>query len=189
MNLIITGSLFLSLTTSAVSYMCYSGHGSLPELEHCFELTEKIRIFARLPGQREVKEWGRLLKTGRQTENLPKLYWIKAPETRTCSIELDVRDDYPDAVEHFKLMFVASFSDVVIIKCLAGMDELGMTPLGARGLVLAKLQTRRWPNSAILGAKKLMDFGNQTSLWSADIDSFDPNQMSDLRDLSTLDTS
>ena len=152
---------------SSLDYSCYPSSRPLPKQEHCFELTDYIRRYSRLFPDQE-KEWGRDLESTLTTEKLPKVYWMDAPESRTCAIYLDIKEQYRGAVEYFKVRTVASTADVIIIRCLVGRRMIGTIPMGTHRLVVGQLL--RYDPPSVRGGVKLADFENGTSLWGAELD-------------------
>ena len=159
--------LIMTFPFVSCAVQCSPAAGQLPRQEHCFELTDHIRAFAKLPHESGEKTWGRCVQTGVGTEKLPKLFWIDAPEARTCALYLDINERYSRWTEDFSLNDVAWGGDMVTIQCLVGRGKVGLELLGERQLVDSKLvrSDHPWLDGGTKGT--LLASINGTELWAA----------------------
>ena len=88
-----------------------------------------------------MRAWGRRLPTTRDTQSVPKIFWIAGRGPITCAIHVDVDAFDPLAVDDFRLADVASAGDDVIAQCLATQRKVGWAyPAGPDGKVQAKVK-------------------------------------------------
>ena len=117
-----------ALCLSLMETECFRARSALPVLFHCQDLVDAIDHLARMPGENEVKAWGRRVpSTGPYTEHLPKVYYIQGQTLyTTCAVKVDVdRLDY-FAVDSFRQSDVARSSGKVVDRCLLSQGMIGL---------------------------------------------------------------
>ena len=131
-----------TIYTCSRAAICTSVRGALPTLKDCKDIAEAVSWVSRLPGENNMKAWGRRLPTTLDTEKVPKVFWISGRGPTTCAIHVDV-DAYDTwAVDNFRLSDVASAAEEVISQCLVPKSKVGLAyPAGADGAVHAKVGT------------------------------------------------
>lgn len=65
---------------------CLPPRGNLPTVRDCRDLTDAIAYLARLPGENNLKTWGRRLPSTPDTQKVPKIYWIVGRGPTTCAV-------------------------------------------------------------------------------------------------------
>lgn len=105
---------------------CTDAKGPLPTIKHCNELTEAIDMLSRLPGENNMRAWGRRLPTTDLTQNLPKVFWIAGRGPTTCAVHVDVDEDDYFAVDDFRVRSVGMAAGRVVAQCLVARGKIGL---------------------------------------------------------------
>lgn len=133
-------SIWFTVYTRSRAAICTSGSAPLPTLTDCQDIAEAVRWLSRLPGENEMKAWGRRLPTTDATQKVPKVFWISGRGPVTCAIHVDVDAYDLWAIDDFRLSDVASAAEEVIAHCLLERRQVGLAyPAGADGHVHAKV--------------------------------------------------
>ncbi|KAF6224283.1 hypothetical protein HO133_010858 [Letharia lupina] len=128
-----------TIYTLAQAAICTTAPGLLPTVSDCTDLLEAISWLSRMPGENNMKAWGRRLPTTLDTQKVPKVYWISGRGPTTCAVHVDVDSYDLWAVDDFRLADVASAGEEVVAQCLSAKSKVGLAyPAGADGLVHAK---------------------------------------------------
>ena len=136
--------LFASFTifTHSRAAICTAAPGLLPTIGDCNDLIDAISWLSRLPGENNMKAWGRRLPTTLDTQKVPKVFWISGRGPTTCAVHVDVDSYDLWAVDNFRLADVASAGEEVVAQCLSAKSKIGLAyPAGADGHVHAKVIT------------------------------------------------
>ncbi len=124
-----TSALFFlsSLYTVAKCLRCIAPPGALPTLPDCRDLTNAIAYVSHLPGENDLKTWGRLLPETPDTVNLPRVYWVSGQGPTTCAVQVDVSADDYLAVDEFRLRSVGVAAEEVVAQCLLRLRQIGIS--------------------------------------------------------------
>ncbi|KAF6235280.1 hypothetical protein HO173_006474 [Letharia columbiana] len=129
-----------TIYTLSQAAICTPAPGLLPTVSDCTDLLEAISWLSRMPGENNMKAWGRRLPTTLDTQKVPKVYWISGRGPTTCAVHVDVDSYDLWAVDDFRLADVASAGEEVVAQCLSAKSKVGLAyPAGADGLVHAKV--------------------------------------------------
>lgn len=121
--------------------ICTNAPGLLPTISDCNDLTDAIRGLSRLPGENNMRAWGRRLPTTLDTQKVPKIFWIAGRGPTTCAVHMDVDAYDLWAVDDFRLGDVASAAEEVVAQCLSAKSKVGLAyPAGVDGNVHAKVR-------------------------------------------------
>ena len=161
--------LILLLSTSFTIYklsrgaICITAPSLLPTVNDCNDLVDAISWLSRLPGENNMKAWGRRLPTTLDTQKVPKVFWISGRGPTTCAIHVDVDAYDLFAVDDFRLSDVASAGEEVVAQCLSAKSKVGLAyPAGPDGNVHAQVRIfGRKPNCSV---KKVREHFTCTSL-------------------------
>lgn len=127
--------------TYSQAAICTAARGLLPTISDCNELIEAITWLSRIPGENNMKAWGRRLPTSLDTQKVPKVFWISGRGPTTCAIHIDVDPYDLWAVDDFRLADVATVGEEVVAQCLSAKNKVGLAyPAGADGHVHAKVR-------------------------------------------------
>ena len=136
---LLLSNLFTLYTVSQAA-ICVAARGLLPTIKDCEDLTTAITYLSRLPGENNVRAWGRRLPTTLETQKVPKVFWISGRGPSTCAISVDVDSYDLFAIDDFRLADVASAGDEVIAQCLSAKRKVGLAyPAGPDGHVHARV--------------------------------------------------
>ena len=105
---------------------CYRARTAIPLAGHCQALVEAIEYLSGMPGENNVRSWGRHLPTTPQTMKVPKVYWIGGRGPDTCAVHVDVRSTDLFAVDSFRQSDVARSATRVVAACLVRQLKLGL---------------------------------------------------------------
>ena len=121
---------------------CFHARSALPITSHCYDLIKAIEDLSRLPGENDLKAWGRGLPTGEYSQNLPKSYWIGGRGPSTCAVHVDVNPLNEYAVDSFRQSSVALSAERVVNQCLDRQGLIGLSyPLGAEHVYTMVVRT------------------------------------------------
>lgn len=129
-----------TLCPKSLEIECFHARSALPNISHCQELTNAIAWLSRMPGENNVRAWGRRLPTTAETQELPKVYFIDGPAiSTTCTVKVDVDRTDSFAVDSFRLSDVAAASARVVDECLVGQRLIGLDYPSEAGHVYVKI--------------------------------------------------
>lgn len=135
--------IFLILATLCMKSLeieCFHARSALPYISHCQDLNNAIAWLARMPGENDVRAWGRHLPTTAETQKIPKLYFIDGPAiSTTCTVKVDVDRTDSFAVDSFRLSDVAAASARVVDDCLVRQRLIGLDYPSEAGHVYVKI--------------------------------------------------
>ncbi|KAL8998332.1 MAG: hypothetical protein Q9188_006120 [Gyalolechia gomerana] len=143
--------------------------GILPLMPHCTEVLHRILTIARTPKGLTSREWGRHLNNTPTTVHLPKTYWIAGAGPRTCAVQVDVDEHYPDVVERFNLWELGHAAEHVEKACLFRKGEVGRERVGRGKKVEVRLE--RVNLDSVKKTNRVLEGvinGGRTALWSAE---------------------
>ena len=130
-----------TIYTNSQAAICTAASGLLPTVGDCNDLIEAISWLSRLPGENNMKAWGRRLPTTLDTQKVPKVFWISGRGPTTCAVHVDVDSYDLWAVDDFRLTDVASAGEEVVAQCLTAKRKVGLAyPAGMDGHVHAKVR-------------------------------------------------
>ncbi len=136
---------FLVLATlypSSLGTECFHARRALPIVSHCRDIIQAIEDLSRMPGENQLRAWGRDLPTTPDTMKIPKIYWIGGRGPVTCAVHVDVNPLDATAVESFTQRSVALSAGRVMDKCLVRQALIGLDyPLGAEHIYAMIVRT------------------------------------------------
>lgn len=118
---------------------CLPPRGALPTVKDCRDLTNAILYLASLPGENNMKTWGRRLPSTPDTQKVPKIYWIVGRGPTTCAVHVDVNADDIFAVDTFRVSTVGMAAERIVDRCLVGEGQIGLEYPGVERYVYAKI--------------------------------------------------
>lgn len=105
---------------------CFHARAALPVSFHCQDLIEAIAYLSRIPGENDVRSWGRRLPTELHTMKVPKSYWIAGRGPSTCAVHVDVNPANLFAVDSFRQSDVGQSAARVVENCLIRQRLIGL---------------------------------------------------------------
>lgn len=111
---------------SSLEVECFHARSALPILSHCQDITDAIAYLSRMPGENDLRAWGRRLPTSQYTEKLPKVYWLSGRGPTTCAVQVDVNPTNYFAVDSFRQSNVSVCAARVVDQCLARQRRIGL---------------------------------------------------------------
>lgn len=130
-----------TLCARSLGIECFHARSALPIISHCEDLINALAWLSRLPGENDVRAWGRRLPTTAETQNIPKVYFIDDPAiSTTCAVEVDVDRTDSFAVDSFRLSDVAAASARVVDECLVRQRLIGLDYPSEAGHVYVKIK-------------------------------------------------
>ena len=129
------------MNTLSQAAICTAARGLLPTVSDCNDLIGAISWLASLPGENNMKAWGRRLPSTLDTQKVPKVFWISGRGPTTCAVHVDVDTYDLWAVDDFRLSDVAAAGEDVVAQCLVARSKVGFAyPAGMDGHVHAKVR-------------------------------------------------
>ena len=129
---------FLLLPTFINPYVCHPALARLPKESDCLALADALAYASHL--YPSPKRWGRHLVPSRDTEEIPRWFWIESPHPiTTCAVVVDISGREKWVVDTFPLLDVARAASVVYERCLVGRGQEGLEFVNDEAYAYAKM--------------------------------------------------